>query len=44
MSRGWLWEAIMSWFKDVVAGIGLIVFFGSSFFLAGAAQTLLMAG
>ena len=34
----------MAWLKDAVAGIGLIVFFASSFFLAGAAQTLLMAG
>jgi hypothetical protein len=34
----------MAWLKDVVAGIGLIVFFASSFFLAGAAQSLLMAG
>ena len=33
----------MSWIKDAVAGIGLVVFFGSSFFLASAAQTLLMA-
>ena len=33
----------MNWLKDAVAGIGLVVFFTSSFFLAGAAQTLLMA-
>ncbi len=34
----------MSWLKDAVAGIGLIVFFASSFFLASAAQTLLITG
>ncbi|NIJ48966.1 hypothetical protein FHS84_002337 [Rhizomicrobium electricum] len=34
----------MAWFKDAVAGIGLIVFFASSFLLAGAAQSLLMVG
>lgn len=33
----------MAWMKDAVAGIGLIVFFTSSFFLLGAAQTLLAA-
>jgi hypothetical protein len=37
-------ERLMAWFKDAVAGIGLIVFFASSFFLAGAVQTLLTAG
>jgi hypothetical protein len=36
-------ETLMAWLKDAVAGIGLIVFFASSFFLAGAAQTLLLA-
>ncbi len=33
----------MAWMKDAAAGIGLIVFFTSSFVLLGAAQTLLMA-
>lgn len=33
----------MIWLKDAVAGVGLIVFFASSFYLAGAAQALLMA-
>lgn len=34
----------MAWFKDVLAGVGLMVFFASSLFLAGATQALLMAG
>lgn len=34
----------MAWFKDAVAGIGLIVFFTSSFFLVNAAQALTVAG
>ncbi|NIK89578.1 hypothetical protein FHS83_002896 [Rhizomicrobium palustre] len=31
----------MNWLKDAVAGVGLIVFFASGLFLAGAAQSLL---
>jgi len=38
-----LWEATMAWFKDAVAGFGLIVFFASSLYLAGAAQAWLAA-
>jgi len=34
----------MTWLKDAVAGIGLMVFFVSSFALMGAAQTLLATG
>lgn len=34
----------MTWLKDAVAGVGLIVFFASSVYLAGAAQVLLTAG
>ena len=34
----------MAWLKDAVAGVGLVVFFASSMFLAGAAQSLLMGG
>jgi hypothetical protein len=34
----------MAWLKDAVAGIGLVVFFASSLFLASAAQSLLIAG
>ena len=34
----------MAWFKDAVAGIGLVVFFASSFFLVSAAQSLLIVG
>jgi hypothetical protein len=33
----------MAWFKDAAAGIGLIVFFVSSFLLMGAMQGLLAA-
>jgi hypothetical protein len=36
-------EAMMAWFKDIAAGVGLVVFFTASFFLMGAAQTLLAA-
>jgi hypothetical protein len=32
----------MAWLKDAVAGVGLVVFFASSFFLVGAAQSLLL--
>ncbi len=32
----------MAWMKDVVAGVGLVVFFTASFLLMGAAQTLLV--
>ena len=34
----------MVWLKDAVAGIGLIVFFTSSLYLASAAQMLLAVG
>jgi hypothetical protein len=34
----------MLWFKDVLAGVGLMVFFASSLLLAGATQSLLIAG
>ena len=34
----------MDWFKDAVAGIGLVVFFASSFLLTGAVQALFAAG
>jgi hypothetical protein len=37
-------EAVMAWFKDAAAGIGLVVFLASSFFLSGAVQSLLTAG
>jgi len=37
-------EAFMAWLKDAAAGVGLVVFFASSFLLAGALQSLLMAG
>lgn len=31
----------MAWFKDVAAGVGLLLFVASSFVLTGAAQALL---
>lgn len=34
----------MAWFKDALAGIGLVVFFASGLVLTGAAQALLSAG
>ncbi len=34
----------MVWFKDVAAGVGLVVFFTASFVLMSAAQTLLTVG
>jgi hypothetical protein len=37
-------EAIMAWMKDAVAGVGLVVFFTSSFLLMSAAQSLLAVG
>jgi|WetSurMetagenome_2_1015567.scaffolds.fasta_scaffold61919_2 hypothetical protein len=33
----------MAWFKDIAAGVGLVVFFTSSFLLVGAVQGLLAA-
>jgi hypothetical protein len=37
-------EAMMAWLKDALAGIGLVVFFASSFLLTGAMQSLFGAG
>jgi hypothetical protein len=37
-------EAMMAWFKDAAAGVGLVVFFASSFLLTGALQTIFAAG
>jgi hypothetical protein len=34
----------MAWMKDAVAGIGLIVFFTSSYVFMGIAQSLLAVG
>jgi hypothetical protein len=34
----------MVWFKDAAAGVGLVVFFASSFFLMGTLQSFLAAG
>ncbi len=34
----------MAWLKDAAAGIGLVVFFASTFFLTSAAQVLFAAG
>jgi len=34
----------MVWFKDAAAGVGLVVFFASSFLLMGTLQAFLAAG
>jgi hypothetical protein len=34
----------MAWFKDAAAGVGLVVFFASSFLLMGSLQSILAAG
>lgn len=34
----------MAWFKDALAGVGLIVFFASSLMLMSTAQALLVVG
>jgi hypothetical protein len=37
-------EAMMAWFKDAAAGVGLVVFFASSFLLTGTLQAIFAAG
>ena len=44
ISGGQLREAHLAWFKDALAGIGLILFFASGLILSGAGQSLLFAG
>jgi len=34
----------MAWFKDALAGIGLVIFFASGLILSGAAQGFLSVG
>ncbi len=34
----------MAWLKDAAAGIGLVLFFASTFVLTGSLQSLLAAG
>lgn len=34
----------MAWFKDALAGLGLVLFFASGLILSGAAQSFFSAG